>query len=218
MTEKHGVIYILTNPSFPDWVKIGYADDIKQRLEQLNRSECTPFGFRVYATYEVDARLADLPIHSIIDSLRPGLRSIDQINGKQRKREFYNMEPEAAYRILEAVALINNRTDKLKKYIASEEEIREESAAREIEVENRTRSGNFTFTEWQIPVGATLHYCYDESITCKVYDDRRVEYNGEIMYLTGLAKMLLGKSTGIAGPRYFKYKGAWLWEIENRKE
>lgn len=23
-----GVIYILTNPSFPDYVKIGYADDI----------------------------------------------------------------------------------------------------------------------------------------------------------------------------------------------
>lgn len=27
-----GVIYILTNPSFPEYVKIGYADDLKQRL------------------------------------------------------------------------------------------------------------------------------------------------------------------------------------------
>ena len=53
MTEKNGVIYILTNPSFPDYVKIGYADDIDKRLKELNRSECIPFAFRVYATYEV---------------------------------------------------------------------------------------------------------------------------------------------------------------------
>ena len=53
MNDKKGVIYILTNPSFPDYVKIGYADDIDKRLKQLNRSECIPFAFRVYATYEV---------------------------------------------------------------------------------------------------------------------------------------------------------------------
>ena len=47
----NGVIYILTNPSFPEYVKIGYADDIDKRLSQLNRSECIPFAFRVYATY-----------------------------------------------------------------------------------------------------------------------------------------------------------------------
>lgn len=35
MNEKKGVIYILTNPSFPDYVKIGYADDIDKRLKQL---------------------------------------------------------------------------------------------------------------------------------------------------------------------------------------
>ena len=30
--SKNGVIYILTNPSFPEYVKIGYADDVKQDL------------------------------------------------------------------------------------------------------------------------------------------------------------------------------------------
>ena len=51
--ENKGVIYILTNPSFPEYVKIGYADDVKKRLQQLNRSECIPFAFRIYATYGV---------------------------------------------------------------------------------------------------------------------------------------------------------------------
>lgn len=42
-----GVIYILTNPSFPQYVKIGYATDVKQRLDELNRSTAVPFAFRV---------------------------------------------------------------------------------------------------------------------------------------------------------------------------
>ena len=84
--KKGGVIYILTNPSFPEYVKIGYADDIKKRLKQLNRSECIPFAFRVYATYEVTSRLSDLKLHSIIDKLNPNLRSIETFDGKQRIR------------------------------------------------------------------------------------------------------------------------------------
>ena len=51
--DNAGVIYTLTNPSFPEYVKIGYADDIDKRLQQLNRSECIPFAFRVYATYVI---------------------------------------------------------------------------------------------------------------------------------------------------------------------
>ena len=59
-----GVIYILTNPSFPDYVKIGYATDIEKRLKQLNRSETIPFAFRVYAIYEVDKGLTDKELHT----------------------------------------------------------------------------------------------------------------------------------------------------------
>ena len=49
-----GVIYILTNPSFPQYVKIGYADNVESRLKHLNNSECIPFAFRIYAIYEVE--------------------------------------------------------------------------------------------------------------------------------------------------------------------
>ena len=60
-----GYIYILTNPSFRDWVKIGYADNVEERVKQLNSKECTPFAFRIYATYEVNSRLMDKKIHTI---------------------------------------------------------------------------------------------------------------------------------------------------------
>lgn len=212
--EKAGVIYILTNPSFPDYVKIGYADDIERRLRELNRSECIPFAFRVYATYEVSSRLSDLKIHAIIDKLNPTLRSIDNFNGQKRVREFYAMSAEDAYAILEAIAEIHGCTDKLKLITPNEEERRAEATAEEVKKE---RAANFSFSEAQIPVGAVLEYYDDASITCTVVDDRRVEYQGEIMYLTGVAKQILGKNSGVAGPKYFKYKGAWLWDVENRK-
>jgi hypothetical protein len=102
-----GVIYILTNPSFPQYVKIGYATDVKQRLDELNRSTAVPFAFRIYATYEVDSALSDKKLHSILDKLNPELRSREEVDGKRRIREFYAMTPEDAFSILEAIAEIN---------------------------------------------------------------------------------------------------------------
>ena len=130
--EKKGVIYILTNPSFEEYVKIGYADDIDTRLAQLNSSECTPFGFRVYATYEVDTRLTDLKIHAMIDKLNPNLRAIDNINGKKRVREFYAISAEDAYGIFEAMAEISGTTNRLKLIEPSAIEKQEAIVAKEI--------------------------------------------------------------------------------------
>lgn len=122
--EHKGYIYIFTNPSFPEYVKIGYATNVQQRLNELNRSTAVPFAFRVYATYEVDSNLSDKKLHSILDKLNPDLRSMEQINGKKRIREFYAMPPEDAYAILDAIAEINGYSDRLKKWAASEEEKR----------------------------------------------------------------------------------------------
>ena len=216
MDEKKGVIYILTNPSFPDYVKIGYADDIDKRLKQLNRSECTPFAFRVYATYEVNSRLSDLKIHSIIDKLNPNLRSIENFNGQKRVREFYAMPPEDAYSILEAIAEIHGCTDSLKLITPTEEETQAEETAKAVDTETTERAANFSFTKCQIPVGEEIEYAYDPSIKAKVVGDRAVEFNGVTMSLTALAKQLSGKKYSVAGPRYFKYKGEWLNSIRER--
>ena len=177
--HRGGVIYILTNPSFPEYVKIGYADDIDKRLQQLNRSECIPFAFRVYATYEVNSRLSDLKIHSIIDKLNPNLRSIENFNGKQRVREFYAMSPEDAYSILEAIAEIHGCSEKLKLVKPSNEEITAEQTAQEIDTESTERATNFSFTKCQIPLGAKIEFCNDPNITAEVVGDRNVKYNGE---------------------------------------
>ncbi len=127
-----GVIYILTNPSFPDYVKIGYADDVNKRLKELNRSECTPFAFRLYAYYEVDHRLTDMKLHNIIDRLNPELRSIDNVDGKKRVREFYAISKEDAYEIFAAIAQINGLENKLHLVEQTEKEKEEEIIANDI--------------------------------------------------------------------------------------
>lgn len=216
MAEKSGVIYILTNPSFPEYVKIGYADDIDKRLRQLNRSECIPFAFRVYATYEVSSRLSDLKIHSIIDKLNPNLRSVESFDGKQRVREFYAMSPEDAYSILEAIAEIHGCADNLKLTTPSDDEKQAEEIAKEIDTESTERASNFSFSKCQIPAGSKIQYCDNPEITATVVDDRNVEYNGETMSMTALAKLLSGKKYAIAGPKFFMYKSEWLNDIRHR--
>lgn len=215
--EKAGVIYILTNPSFPEYVKIGYADDIDKRLKHLNRSECTPFAFRVYATYEVNSRLSDLKIHSIIDKLNPNLRSIENFNGQKRVREFYAMAPEDAYSILEAIAEIHGCTESLKLVTPSAEEAQAEETAKEVDTEHTEKASNFSFFKCQIAVGEQIEYAYDSSITATVVGDRAVEYEG-VMSLTALAKHLTGKKYAIAGSKFFKYKGEWLNSIRERMD
>lgn len=130
--QEKGIIYILTNPSFPEYVKIGYADDVKERLKTLNTSPAIPFAFRVYATYEVNHKLEDKKVHKLIDTINPELRSVETVNGKTRKREFYQMSKEQAYTLFECIAEISGTKDKLHLIKATEKDIKEEQEASEI--------------------------------------------------------------------------------------
>ncbi|HIV67860.1 MAG TPA: GIY-YIG nuclease family protein [Candidatus Butyricicoccus stercorigallinarum] len=220
MDKKHGVIYILTNPSFPEYVKIGYADDIDRRLSELNRTECTPFAFRVYATYAVQTRLTDLKIHQMIDRINPTLRSIDNVNGKKRIREFYAMSAEDAYLMFEAMAEIHGTTKLLKKVRPDKKQEEEEATANEVKEITREKLSPFSFDLVQIAPGEEVEFWYttklNSGIVCKVADSKHIEYEGELYSLSSFATKMLQSKHGVQGPRYFKYKGEWLNDIRNR--
>lgn len=220
--ENKGYIYILTNPSFKEYVKIGYADNVENRLKQLNNSECIPFAFRVYATYEVEDRLTDVKLHGLIDQLNPNLRSIDNINGKKRVREFYAMSPEQAYSILETIAILGGRKERLKLWELSVEEQKEEEIAQEIKEEHIERLSPFTFSKCEIPIGEKITFvCRGNEHSgeeCMVVSEKLIEYKGKRYSLSALATEFTKSKHGVAGPRYFKYKGEWLNVIRARKE
>lgn len=223
MDDPQGYIYIMTNPSFPTYVKIGYADDVGRRLAQLNQSECTPFAFRVYATYAVRERLQDLTLHRLIDQLNPSLRSIENVNGHIRTREFYAMSAEEAYNILESIAGISGTTDRLCKWEMTVEQQAEEETANEVEEVRRERLTPFSFTLCQIPVGESVEYCNPYSsedahngVLCMVADEKHVTYDGKSYSLSALATMFTNSKWSVAGPRYFKYNGEWLMDVRTR--
>lgn len=93
--KNASVIYILTNSSFKEYVKIGYADDVVDRVKHLNGTECTPFGFRIYATYESPVRLTDMKLHSIIERLNSELRSIEK--EEEKLSEEYSKDEHIEY-------------------------------------------------------------------------------------------------------------------------
>lgn len=124
-----GKIYILTNPSFPDYVKIGYSKNVEERISRLNNSAAVPFAFRLYATYDVETQSADKVLHKIIDKLNADLRSVETINDKLRVREFYLITPEDAYELLEDIAIISGTKDRLHLYKPTSEEVAEEETA-----------------------------------------------------------------------------------------
>ena len=213
MEETAGYIYILTNPSFPEYVKIGCADDVDKRLNQLNRTECTPFAFRLYATYEVPNRLADKKLHSLLDMFDANLRAVDELNGKKRVKEFYAMQPDKAYHALELIAELTDTTDRLILHEKSNKDKTEDELA------NSIRRPKFNFKSLGIKPGEFLEYVHDNKIKVKVLnDDRLVEYEGKEYHLSNLAQQLLGKPFRVQGPLYFSYKGEVLTELRDRLE
>lgn len=211
-----GVIYILTNPSFPDYVKIGYAKDIEKRLKQLNRSETIPFAFRVYAVYETDKPLTDKELHRLIDTINPDLRTIEQFDGKERVKEFYAMTAEDAYSLLECIAKISGTEDRLSRLTPEGHEVMDEQVAEE--VRETAKRGPFRFSECGIAPGSEIVFIDDPSVRPTVVDDRHIEWNRETTSLSALAQKLKGFNHPVQGTLWFTYNGEVLADMRFRLE
>lgn len=214
--KKKGVIYILTNPSFPDYVKIGFATDIEKRLKQLNRSETIPFAFRVYAVYEVESNLTDKVLHDLIDQLNPDLRTVETFDGKERVKEFYAMAPEEAYSLLECIAKISGTQNRLKRLTPEGHEIIDEQIADEIR--ETAKRGPFRFSACNIPVGSQIAFVEDPSIIATVIDDRHIEYDGETTSVSALAQRIKGFDHPVQGTLWFTFNGERLADLRDRLE
>ncbi|MDD2610669.1 MAG: GIY-YIG nuclease family protein [Giesbergeria sp.] len=73
--EKPGHVYILTNPSFPELVKIGYTCmTVAARVRQLSSSTSTPTPFVITASFTTDTPVThEARIHALLAAYRmPG--------------------------------------------------------------------------------------------------------------------------------------------------
>ncbi len=194
--DVKNVIYILTNPSFPEYVKIGYASDVNRRLKELNRSECIPYAFRLYAYYKSAVKITDKKIHEMIDIINPDLRSVDTVNGKVRKREFYAMTAEDAYKILKSISAINNLEENLVLVEPEEQENDIEEQADELNV-CKGKSTKLPRMDWMferevVKKGDKIYVINFSDKTAELIDDKFVLYEGKKMTINEYAKLITG--------------------------
>lgn len=216
---RSGVIYILTNPSFPQYVKIGYASDLQRRLRELNRSEALPFAFRAYAVYEVTHKLTDKALHELLDQLNPDLRTIETFDGKTRIREFFEMSAEDAYAILEAVARISGTEHRLHRVTPTGDQLTDEAKAEEVRGRVSTgRRSRFKFSMIGLKAGDEVVFRDDATKKAMVVDDTHIEYDGVTTSLSRLANELTGIEHALQGTIYFTYRGELLDDIRRRMD
>jgi len=200
MTE---IVYILTNPVLPDLIKIGKTANLEERLRSLSSHAGVPVPFECYYACEVaDSRDVERRLHGAFRDHR--------INPK---REFFRINPERVQMILEALSL--NDVTPTMDMVEDEEDIETMRRA-------KARRPVFKFSTVDVPIGTILHFIKDESVTCTVVDDKRVNFEGSITSLSDAARTMLhrhgGKLTAAQGPLYWIYENETLTERRLRME
>lgn len=191
-------IYILINEAMPGYLKIGKTSNLEQRIRSLDTTG-VPLPFECfYACTVTDSFFVEKQLHdAFADSrVRPN-------------REWFEIAPERVASALR-IAQIEDVTPG-RDYVESEEDQKALNKARE-------RRATFNFKMIEVPIGSTLTFTRDEEVTCKVLDNRRVEYKGESYSLTAAAQDALETDRPVQGPLFWEYEGETLVERRLRME
>lgn len=190
--ENFETVYILINEGMPGLCKIGYTtrNDVKERAKELYTTG-VPYPFQIYYACQVsNCKNIEKILHKLFDEFR--------VN---HNREFFKIDPE---KVILALQLANpvDVTPKENEYLTKEE-------IKEIQNIDKKRLSSFTFEQADIPIGSILNFCRDTDITCTVYSDNTVMFDGQIISLTEAAR-----NTGLIP--YYELQGPkfWLYEDE----
>ena len=181
-----GVVYVLTNELMPGLVKLGHTSQpVKDRIRSLNGTG-VPCPYDCVAAWEFrDAKGVESALHRAFADRRVS------------KKEFFKMDPERAVAILEQFGRKDVTPPKTK------------GAGTGLAGSPKPKRKVFRFPMVGIAPGETLTSVWDESVTCTVVDDRRVEFGGEPMTLSAAAKRVIrgrGKNwKSVAGPDSWCY-------------
>ena len=196
---SEGVVYVLTNPAMPGIVKIGKTTrGMSARLNELY-STGVPLPFEcAYAARVDDESKVERAFHQAFGPYR--------INPR---REFFDIHPEQAIALLELMAS-EDMTPTLQQE-ANQVDVEAKAGAEKLK---RSRRPPLNYIEMGIPVGSTLVYEGDGETTCKVFDGRRIEFQGETMSISKLtAELRNTPGRPIRGPAHWSFNGRLLDEL-----
>lgn len=191
------IVYILTNQSMPEYIKIGLTHGtVEERIRQLDRTG-VPLPFEIYYQAIVnDAEKDEKWLHSIFGDRRA-----------RDSREFFKMNPEYAVLALKRIEINEVVTEGV---LTPEQE-------KEVD-EVKERRSRFHFAHYGIPVGSKLTFTRDANITAEVVENDKIKINGKVDSMSNSAMILLGYKRKPQGTLYFEFENEILDDRRRRME
>lgn len=190
------IIYVLTNEAMPGLVKIGFTTtSVEQRIRELDGTGI-PLSFECfYAAVVREGKWVEKKIHDLFRDVRVRFN-----------REFFRVDPERV-RTAISLAAVEDVTPQVDLAL-SKEDVQA--------LEEHERRQPFRFSIAKVPANSILRFTRDENKTCRVINDKYVEFEGQTMSLSGAALCLLKemgyRSQQVQGPLYWAYDGETLVE------
>ena len=199
------VIYILTNQSMPDTIKIGITDNLERRIRELDNTS-TPLPFECYYAVEVENA-------NIIAKKRP--EGLDDKRIRQN-REFFKTTPEQAKAILEIAEVMGGKD------VTPKDDIVETPQDKQALDTARKKRKRFNFDMINLKPGTILQFVKDNTITCEVYDDTKVKFKNDITSLSDAADIVLKEMgydwVSVQGPIWWSHNGKTMSELRREFE
>ena len=199
------IVYILTNESMPDTIKVGITENLDRRVRELDNTS-TPLPFECYYAVEVEnASAIEKKIHEGLDDKRV-----------RQNREFFNATPEQAKAILEIAEVMGGKN------VTPKEDIVETPQDKQALENARKKRGRIDyFGILGIVKGTTLTFSKDENITCVVSDNGKIIFRDKETTLSGSALLVtneMGYDCGqVQGAGYWCYQGKTLRDLVSEK-
>ena len=199
------IVYILTNESMPDTIKVGITDNLDRRVRELDNTS-TPLPFECYYAVEVEnASVIEKKIHEGLDDKRI-----------RQNREFFNVTPEQAKAILEIAEVMGGKN------VTPTEDIVETPQDKQALDTARKKRSKFNFGMVNIEPGTILEFVKDKTITCEVIDDSKIKFRGEVTSLSASANTVLHEMgydwEQAHGPKFWMHQGKSLRDLRFEKE
>ena len=186
------IVYVLTNPAFDTYVKVGRTTNLEQRLRQLDNTS-VPLPFRCVYAVEVDD---EMEVERLVHQAFADHRT-------RTTREFFEVDPQ---RVIAALKLTRGRDVTPKGDIAEDEE-----GVKALEKATRKPRKTYKFSDAGLKVGDTINYANNEQITAQVISEKKVLFEGEETSLSRSALTLLHRD----GYTWQTVNGWQFWMFEN---
>lgn len=186
------IVYVLTNPAFQNYVKVGKTTNLEQRLRQLDNTS-VPLPFRCVYAVEVDD---DAQVERLVHQAFADHRT-------RTTREFFEIDPQ---RVIAALKLTRGQDVTPKGDIAEDEE-----GVKALEKATRKPRKTYKLSDAGLKVGDIIYYANNDQITAQVVSEKKVMFEDEETSLSKSALTLLHRD----GYTWQTVNGWQFWMFEN---